>query len=530
MAKRYLRSPMPLSEWATRKQLIDSMLALAGWKVVPFDSGKPLTGLKHCAIEEYPTDNGPADYALCDGGQIVGIVEAKKLTLGPQNVLSQAERYSKGLKTSPLNFSGFHVPFLYSTNGEVIWYHDVRHSLNRSRQVARFHTPEALAEWLDRDFTAACDALIATPNGRPKIRPYQRDANEAMERAIADRKRQMLIAMATGTGKTFMIVNEIYRLMKAGVGRRILFLVDRRALAAQAVRAFASFEAEAGLKFDKIYEVYSQRFQREDFGEEEKFDPKVLPNSYLTNPKPGHAFVYVSTIQRMTINLFGRDAVMASGDEEVDEDASQLNIPIHAFDLIIADECHRGYSTQESAIWRKTLDHFDCVKVGLTATPAAHTMAYFKDIIYRYEYERAVREGFLVDYDVVAVKSNVRMNGIFLNEGEQVEVVNPVSGAKQLDLLEDERQFDSAKIEHDITSPDSNRKILQEVEKWMLEHEKRYGRLPKTLIFATNDLPHTSHTDQLVDLARVIFGRGDSFAQKITGRVDRPLQHIRDRK
>jgi len=71
---------------------------------------------------------------------------------------------------------------------------------------------------------------------------------------------------------------------------------------------------------------------------------------------------------------------MASGDEEVDEDASQLNIPIHAFDLIIADECHRGYSTQESAIWRKTLDHFDCVKVGLTATPAAHTMAYFKDI------------------------------------------------------------------------------------------------------------------------------------------------------
>jgi type I restriction enzyme R subunit len=155
-------------------------------------------------------------------------------------------------------------------------------------------------------------------------------------------------------------------------------------------------------------------------------------------------------------------------------------------------------------------------------------MAYFKDIIYRYEYERAVREGFLVDYDVVAVNSNVRMNGIFLNEEEQVEVVNPVSGAKQLDLLEDERQFDSAKIEHDITSPDSNRKILQEVEKWMLEHEKRYGRLPKTLIFATNDLPHTSHTDQLVDLARVIFGRGDSFAQKITGRVDRPLQHIRE--
>jgi type I restriction enzyme R subunit len=135
----------------------------------------------------------------------------------------------------------------------------------------------------------------------------------------------------------------------------------------------------------------------------------VLPEAYLTNPNASHAFVYVSTIQRMTINLFGRDAIFAAGDEELDEDTKKLDIPIHAFDLVIADECHRGSTSSEAAIWRKTLDHFDTVKVGLTATPAAHTTAYFKDIVYRYEYERAVREGFLVDYDVVAVKSNVRM-------------------------------------------------------------------------------------------------------------------------
>jgi len=70
------------------------------------------------------------------------------------------------------------------------------------------------------------------------------------------RKREMLVAMATGTGKTFTLVNQVYRLMKSGVGKRILFMVDRRALAAQAVRAFASFEPEPGWKFDKIYEVY----------------------------------------------------------------------------------------------------------------------------------------------------------------------------------------------------------------------------------------------------------------------------------
>lgn len=155
----------------------------------------------------------------------------------------------------------------------------------------------------------------------------------------------------------------------------------------------------------------------------------------------------------MAINLFGRDAIFAAGDEELDEDAKQLDIPIHAFDLVIADECHRGYTAQEEAIWRKTLDHFDAIKIGLTATTAAHTMAAFKEIIYRYAYERAVREGFLVDYDVVAVKSNVRMNGIFLKEGEQVGVVNPESGTEQLDLIEDQREFPTTEIEEKITSP-----------------------------------------------------------------------------
>ena len=75
----------------------------------------------------------------------------------------------------------------------------------------------------------------------------------------------------------------------------------------------------------------------------------------------------------MTINLFGRDAVFDLGDETIDEDAEKLDIPIHAFDLIVADECHRGYTTKELSVWRNTLDHFDAVKIGLTATPAAHT-------------------------------------------------------------------------------------------------------------------------------------------------------------
>jgi SAM-dependent methyltransferase len=156
--------------------------------------------------------------------------------------------------------------------------------------------------------------------------------------------------------------------MKSGVAQRVLFLVDRRALAAQAVRAFKSFEPEPALKFDQIYELYSQKFKREDFDEDEKFDPTVLQEGYLTNPQPGHAFVYVCTIQRLAMNLFGRQAGFGFGEvESGDEDADQIDIPIHAFDLIVADECHRGYTGQELSIWRDTLNHFDAIRIGLTS-------------------------------------------------------------------------------------------------------------------------------------------------------------------
>jgi len=200
------------SEYLTRKQIVDSKLRAAGWRAVAFKPNRPLSTYDKCAIEEFPTESGPADYALCVGGQILGVVEAKKLTLGPQEALTQAERYSRGLAPSPFDFNAFHVPFLYSTNGEVIWHHDVRHPLNRSYQVAAFHTPEALREFLGRDVEAAIDHLLTRPNDHPRLRPYQREANGAIEQAIVNRKRQMLVAMATGTGKTFTMVNEVYRL------------------------------------------------------------------------------------------------------------------------------------------------------------------------------------------------------------------------------------------------------------------------------------------------------------------------------
>jgi type I restriction enzyme R subunit len=334
-------------EWKTRKERVDKKLKALdpSWKIIKHHTGLDTTSLYCHAVEEYPTANGPADYALFVKGQLLGIIEAKKVTLSPQNVLEQAKRYSKGAFDGPGNWHGYRVPFLYATNGEVIWHIDIRNEKNISRQTANFHTADALEEFFANDRANGIAWLANNPVDIEGIRPYQVEAINAIEDAIAKGKRSMLIAMATGTGKTFLTVSQIYRLLQSKATRRILFLVDRRVLAAQAVREFATFETPLKNKFNQEYEVYSQRFRRDDLEDDKPFDPKVLPDAYLTSPQMSHTFVYVSTIQRMTINLFGMEKAFSQrrDDPDYEDDAAQMDIPIHAFDVIIADECHRGY-------------------------------------------------------------------------------------------------------------------------------------------------------------------------------------------
>lgn len=285
--------------------------------------------------------------------------------------------------------------------------------------------------------------------------------------------------MATGTGKTFTMVSSIYRLLKSGYSKKILFLVDRRALAAQTVSAISAFETLEGLKLDKAYEVYSQKFKREDF--------------------------------------------------EYEVDADKLDIPINAFDIIIADECHRGYSAKETGTWKYVLDYFDAVKIGLTATPATHSLAMFKYKVFSYSTEQAVLDGFLVDYDAVKIKSDIHINGAFLKEGELVGEIDTETGSEQLDELEDEREFGASEIEAKITSPDSTKKIINALKNYTDLHEEENNRFPKILIFAVNDLPHVSHADEVVRTCKEVFDKEDDFVIKITGSptVDRPLQKIR---
>ncbi len=516
------------SEHETRKLLIDPRLEADGWRVVPY--ARWLAGDRTAAdaVEEHPTDSGPGDYLLYLDGRPVADVEAKKPGVGPQEVIGQAKRYGRTLAESPFRFGETRIPFVYSTNGYLIYHADLRSSLVTQREVARFHTPQALRERLSRDAAASDLYLREDPIIDPD-RAYQQQAVAAIETGIRNGKRKMMVAMATGTGKTRMAIASIYRLMKSGAAARVLFLVDRRALAAQAVGALAAYEPEPGLKFDRIYEVYSQRFQREDLDQDDgaHFDPKVLPQEYLTHPDGRHAFVYVSTIQRMRINLFGLPADVQS--EELELEGEQIDIPIHAFDVIIADECHRGYTAAEESKWREVLNHFDGIVIGLTATPAAHTTAYFGPPIYEYGYQQAVAEGYLVDYDPVVIHSDITMHGHFLKEGEEVGLRDTATGQLRFEQMEDERVLPAETLDRDWTAPDRDRKIVDEIARHLRDQEEKLSRFPKTLVFAHNDLANRSHADQLAALFRERLGRGDDFVQKITGSpsVDRPLQKIR---
>jgi len=516
------------SEKITRKKRIDQQLKATGWLIVPYSEGMDLSGLTNHAIEEFQTNNGPADYALVVNGKMLGIVEAKKLEVGAANVLEQAKRYSKGANKTIGEWNQYQVPFLYSSNGELIYYLDARDSINLSRQIFGFHTPEAMETLFNSNIETALQWLKDRPINNPWIRPYQKEAIQAFENNLEDGKRLMLLAMATGTGKTFTTVNIVYRMLASGYAKRILFLVDRKSLAAQAVTAFASFDTPRNIKFKDEYELYSQRFKKDDF-DGEAYDPTVLPNSYLTNPDGTKTFLYICTIQRMAINLYGKMGAFGD-DEESEDDAETLSIPSHAFDLIIADECHRGYTSKETNVWRNVLNHFDAVKVGLTATPASHTVAYFNKPIVNYPLQQAIDEGFLVDYDAVAINSEVLMKGAFLKEGEQVGMIDTQTGREQIDQLEDEREFTSTEIEEKITAPDTNQKIIEELKKYADEFEKERGRFPKTLIFASNDIPMISHADRLVSICKQVFNQGDDFVAKITGSptVDRPLKKIKE--
>lgn len=505
-------------ETKTRKEEIDKLLTQSGWKVIENTNSIPNQGT--FAIEEYPTTSGPVDYVLAVDGEVIGLVEAKKSNEPVYSVLSQAQRYARSIEGTNFSFEEFKVPFIYSTNGNDVYFQDLRTEDSRTRKVLTFHTPPALMEFLKNDLTKPKIWSADNPIEDKYLRYYQKEAIKIVETNLLKNKQKMLLAMATGTGKTVTIIGLLSRMLASKKFKRILFLVDRIELANQALGALASYEVAPAQKFDRVYEVYCRRIPEGKEWKSLNINTKLMPEHKISRPQPNDAHIFVATIQSMYRFLTGeKEPDKEIEADEYGQDIGKINynpkIPINAFDLIISDECHRSIYNK----WKVVLGYFDAVQVGLTATPSAHTYAYFdSNLPFTYRKEQAIQDGFLVDYDVVHVDTQITMEGITLKKGRQIKIQDIGTKEKVYAILDDEIKYDPKKIERKITAIDRNRKIVN-------EFAKSFRGNQKTLVFAVDD----KHADQLVQLFREKFSdKGDRFVDKITYKVDKAPDKIKE--
>lgn len=521
-------SAVQLDEADTRK-LIDQQLRQAGWEAdsqsIKYNKGTRPENGRNLAIAEWPTESGPADYVLFAGLLPIAVVEAKRKNVDVSGSLQQAKRYSRTFTPSQETIlpdenwgegaAAYCVPFAFSANGRPylrqlstksgIWFCDLRRTDNLGHVLDGWYTPEGLTTLLKRDEVKAHENLANAPfNYGFPLRYYQQDAIRAAESAIEAGQREMLLAMATGTGKTKTCIALIYRLLKAKRFRRILFLVDRSALGEQAANAFKDTRMENLQSFADTFGIKELEEQAPDTA----------------------TAVHIATIQGMVQRLLyaAEDAATPAVDQ---------------YDCIVVDECHRGYlldrelSDTEMTFrgyedyiskYRRVLDYFDAYKIGLTATPALHTTQIFGAPVYTYSYREAVIDGFLVDYEPpVQIKTELSQNGINWKAGEDVKVYDAHSNQIELFKTPDEINIEVEDFNRKVITRSFNQVVCE-----YLAQELEPASRRKTLIFCATD----AHADMVVDLLKNAFAAhygsvDDDAVIKITGAADKPLQLIR---
>lgn len=517
---------------ASARQIIDQQLRDAGWRVNSVDlmfakGARPERGVNQ-AIAEWPTADGRADYILFAGLTPLAAVEAKRQIINVAGKIGQAERYARALqigddcvaawaaegRSSPWpdgQGGAFSVPFVYASNGRPLikqspelsgtWFRDVRHPSHVARALQGFHTPEGLLDLLKRDKEAAEARLRAEGLAYLHLWPHQNAAIEAVEGALAAGATRALIAMATGTGKTRTVIGLMYRLLKAERFRRILFLVDRTALGDQAVAAFNEAPLEQSLPLSRIYNVA----ELGDMAAE------------------AETRVQVATVQSMARRIFGSDTPPA----------------VDAYDCIIVDEAHRGYALDQEmtegelamrdqaqylSAYRRALDYFDAVRIGLTATPAKHTTEIFGRPVYTYSYREAVADDCLIDHEPpIRYETLLTKNGIQFEKGQTVEAINLGTGEIESAELYDDLDFQVDSFNHRVINEHFNRVICEQ-----LASEIDPMGEEKTLIFCATDA-HADMVERLLHRAfSDLYGEGYNQAavKKITGASDKVGQLI----
>jgi type I restriction enzyme R subunit len=488
---------------ALARQQIDAMLLACGWVIQDYKDLNLGAG-KGIAVREVPLKSGRCDYLLLVDRKPVGVIEAKKVGTTLSTVAEQSGHYAGQLPDflAQLLPAGVEsLPFLYESTGTETFFRDERDPHPRSRRVFSFHRPETLAGWISEPETLRSRLArmpLAYPLSKQGLRECQFEAITKLEQSFAEDQPRSLIQMATGSGKTFTACSFAYRLIKHAGAKRILFLVDRSNLGKQAAGEFAHFVTpDTGRKFTELYNV------------------QHLTSNKLDNVSR----VTICTIQRLYSMLRGEAEMPEDLDEHSIAELNDLrpkdvaynpSIPIEAFDFIVTDECHRSIYN----LWRQVLEYFDSYLVGLTATPAKQTIAFFnQNLVMEYGHERAVADGVNVGYDVYRIKTQVTEKGSSVEKGHLIDKRHRETRSVRQQLLEDDLAYEAGEIDRSVVVPSQIRTVITAF-KEALFTDLFPGRqmVPKTLIFAKDD----SNAEDIVHIVREVFGRGNDFCKKIT--------------
>ncbi len=518
-----------LTEAETR-QLIDRQLQQAGWEADSENlnnwkyKNAPQKG-HNMAIAEWVLQNGQrADYALFKGLEFYGIVEAKKWDQDIAGQMAQPKEYSRGVpfRSDYLlvdnDMGEYKVPFIYTANGRPylkqykeksgIWFWDARNPKESAYALEEFHHPEDLALKLTSQNPELADQDLVDDQDFPKFadRDYQVEAIKSIEEAIKDGKKRVLLAMATGTGKTRTAIALMYRLLKHKRARRILYLVDRNSLGQQTADAIKDNKI-GNLSIASIYGVKELKDK--------------LPDASTK--------IQIATVQGMIKRLFYND------DKEEKPSVGQ-------YDFIIVDEAHRGYAEDKElsekeyhfydqndyvSQYRRVVDYFDATAIGMTATPALQTTDIFGKPVYSYSYQQAVLDNYLVDHDApTIIKTKLSQEGIHFKKGAEIDLFDQSSESIKSEKLPDNMNFEVKDFNKRVITESFNRVVCDYLAQNCLNPNDL--ELGKTLIFAATD----SHADMVVRLLKESFKNAgnpvdDDAIEKITGSIRHPNNEIK---
>ena len=489
-------NPRNSSEADTRSKLIDPNLHRAGWSEDQIEREHTYTDGK---IQVYKGKSRRAkrgktrpksvDYLLyLQPGIPIAVIEAKKYHKSLDSGLQQALEYAKDLA----------IPFVFSSNGSGFIFHNKYHRsdepLERELALNEFPGPDELwkrfAEYHNFDThqreVYLQEYFVSTEKRPKKPRYYQLVAINKTVEAVLKGQDRILLVMATGTGKTFTAFNIIYRLWRAGVKKRILFLADRINLIAQAKKKDFRHFKEA-LTIIKKKEISIRH-------KDGTVETQLVSNSRRGISSEDKAYeIYLGLYQGLTSS----DGPDAYRDFSPD-----------FFDLIVVDECHRG-SAREDSEWRAILDYFStATHLGLTATPKetkqVSNSEYFGVPIYTYSLRQGIDDGFLAPYEVLRVNMNVDVSG-FRPSQNQLD---------KNDRLIEDREYGINDFDRDLVIEERTKQVAKRITDFL---RNSGDRMAKAIVFCV-DIDHAERMRrELINLNHDLYDEDDRYVMCIVG-------------